>query len=156
MRKIRELYGEHPVHLLVVTGCFALTAYVVTLVAADPSLPQILLWFVGAVVAHDLLLFPVYAAADRALPRNRSAHRVLNYVRAPTLGSVLLLLLFLPGIIEQGAATYRAATGMNQHPFLARWLLITATLFVISAACYLFRVTRHRKVRDRTKLQKRS
>ena len=48
-------------------------------------------------------------------------------------------LLFLPGIIEQGAPTYLAATGQTQEPFLGRWLLLTAALFATSAAVYTVR-----------------
>ena len=37
-----------------------------------------------------------------------------NYLRIPALGSGLTLLVFLPGIVEQGASTYLAATGQTQ------------------------------------------
>jgi hypothetical protein len=52
----------------------------------------------------------------------------------------LTLLIFLPGIIEQGAPTYLAATGQTQQPFLGRWLLLTAVMFGISAAAYAARL----------------
>ena len=52
----------------------------------------------------------------------------------------LTLLIFLPGIIEQGAPTYRAATGQTQQPFLGRWLLLTAAMFALSAICYAARL----------------
>jgi hypothetical protein len=61
---------------------------------------------------------------------------VLNYVRVPALGAGLTLLVFLPGIIKQGAPTYVAATGQTQDPFLGRWLMFTAAMFAVSAACY--------------------
>ena len=51
----------------------------------------------------------------------------------------LLLLIFLPGIIEQGAPTYRAATGLTQAPYLSRWLLLTAAFYLASALCYAVR-----------------
>lgn len=44
--------------------------------------------------------------------------------------------MFLPGIIEQGASTYLAATGQTQQPFLGRWLLLTAAMFGASAIVY--------------------
>ena len=53
----------------------------------------------------------------------------------PTLAAALLLLIFLPGIIEQGAPTYRAATGLTQTPYLSRWLLLTAVFYAASTAC---------------------
>jgi len=54
----------------------------------------------------------------------------------PTLASGLLLVLFLPGIIQQGGPTYQAATGLTQQPFLSRWLLLTAGFYLISAVWY--------------------
>ena len=57
----------------------------------------------------------------------------------PTLAAGLLLLIFLPGIIEQGAPTYQAATGQTQAPYLSRWLLLTAAFYLASALCYAVR-----------------
>jgi hypothetical protein len=118
---------------------------------------SIIVWFAAAVVAHDLVLFPVYACLDCLLSRTRAkpaASRayprvpVLNYLRVPALGASLTLLVFLPGIIKQGATTYRAATGQTQDPFLARWLLLTAAMFSVSAGIYGVRVASvHRRTR---------
>lgn len=154
-------------HLVLMLGGFALLGYVLATVGVqtlwNPRVwwQSILVWFLVAVIAHDLVLFPLYALADRGLlgslrvgrrvhrPRCRAVPAV-NYVRVPALGSGLLLLVFFPGIVEQGGATYLAATGQTQDVFLARWLLISATMFGISAACYAIRVgvsrrTTHRK-----------
>ncbi len=65
---------------------------------------------------------------------------MLNYIRVPALGAGLTLLVFLPGIIEQGAPTYLAATGQTQELFLGRWLLLTAAMFAISAVVYAIRL----------------
>jgi hypothetical protein len=64
----------------------------------------------------------------------------LNYVRVPTLAAGLSLLLFFPGIIEQGQFTYVAATGQNQQPFFGRWLLLVAALYGFSALAYAARL----------------
>jgi hypothetical protein len=106
---------------------------------------SIAVWFAAAVIAHDLLLFPIYALADRILWAGRLPGRPLgvpvrNYLRIPALGSGLTLLVFLPGIIGQGASTYLAATGQTQEPFLGRWLLLTAAMFTTSAIVYLLRL----------------
>lgn len=150
MNRFSEFCGANPLQLLALIGCFALAGYVYLQISAEPALPRMLLWFAGAVVAHDLVLFPVYALADRSLTGATDmlrAHRrtppavpAINYIRLPALGSGLLLLLFFPGIIEQGSATYLAATGQTQQPFLGRWLLITAALFAISAVLYAIRL----------------
>jgi hypothetical protein len=143
--RFRRAYGAHPAHLLTLLLCFALTGYVVQQLSGNPSLPRMLVWFAGAVVAHDLVAFPLYALADRAarsgMDRVTRAARVppLNYVRVPALGSGLLFITYLPGIVRQGAATFHAATGRTQEPFLLRWLILTAGMFAISAAVYSIR-----------------
>ena len=39
-----------------------------------------------------------------------------------------------------GRPDHRAATGQTQQPFLGRWLLLTATMFAVSAAVYAVRL----------------
>jgi hypothetical protein len=151
----RRIYGSHPLHLLTLLAGFALFGYVIASVKPtalwNPNTwwQSIAVWFAVAIIAHDLVLFPLYALADRLLlsaGRIRSGRGdapvpLLNYVRVPALASGLSLLVFLPGIIEQGAPTYMAATGQTQDPFLGRWLLLTAAVFAISAAVYAIRLT---------------
>lgn len=155
-----RLYGSRPLHLLTMIAGFALLGYVVATVKpaalwnADVWWQSIVVWFAAAVVAHDLVLFPVYACLDRLLSRRppRPGPRVplLNHLRVPALGAGLTLLVFLPGIIEQGGATYRAATGQTQDPFLGRWLLLTAAMFAASAAIYAARMA---MARPRTRVR---
>lgn len=144
----RRLYGSGPLHLLTLVAGFALFGYVVA--AATPAAlwnprtwwQSIAVWFAAAIIAHDLVLFPVYALIDRMLLSSRRLPTrvpLLNYIRVPTLASGLTLLVFLPGIIEQGAPTYLAATGQTQEPFLGRWLLLTAAMFGASAVVYAVR-----------------
>ncbi|MCV7217514.1 hypothetical protein H7J51_19750 [Mycobacterium crocinum] len=156
-RTFRKLYGSHPLHLLTLIGGFALFGYVVaTLGPAQLWNPQtwwqsIAVWFAASIIAHDLVLFPVYALVDRILvvatPRRRTdAERprvpALNYIRIPLIGAALTLVIFLPGIIEQGAPTFHAATGLTQEPYLGRWLLLTAILFGVSALAYALALIR--------------
>ncbi|MCA1693361.1 MAG: hypothetical protein LC749_00770 [Actinobacteria bacterium] len=153
IERIRGFYGAHPLHLLALLGCFALAGYAALQTSADPSWPTIGLWFLGAVIAHDLVLFPLYALADRSLSAGlrslrpgsrpgRTPPRVpaVNYLRVPILGTGLLFLLFFPGIIQQGRQTYLEATGLTQEPYLNRWLLLTAAMFAISAITYAARL----------------
>ncbi len=163
-----RLYGSRPLHLLTMIAGFALLGYVVatvkpvTLWNPDVWWQSILVWFGAAVVAHDLVLFPVYACLDRLLSRSRTSSPararprlpVLNYLRVPTLGAGLTLLVFLPGIIEQGATTYRAATGQTQDPFLGRWLLLTGAMFALSAGIYAARSAMVRRRVDHPAFQK--
>ena len=153
-------YGAHPVHLLTMVAGFALLGYV--LMALRPAAlwnpgtwwQSVAVWFAAAVIAHDLVLFPLYAAADAALgrlsgrriPASEPKVPLRNYIRVPALGAGLTLLVFLPGIIEQGADTYHAATGQTQEPFLGRWLLLVAVLFAGSAVSYAARLFRARRL----------
>jgi hypothetical protein len=150
----KNSYGSHPLHLLTMVSGFALLGYIVatfkpsTLWNPGTWWQSIAVWFAAAVIGHDLLLFPLYALADRILAmrlgRRKARHhpKVLahNHIRVPALGAGLTLLIFLPGIIEQGAPTYQAATGQTQQPFLGRWLLLTAAMFAISAIAYATRL----------------
>ncbi len=160
LTRFRAVYGSHPLHLLTLIAGFALFGYVLatikpaTLWNPNTWWQSIIVWFAAAIIAHDLLLFPVYAFVDRILlagsrirpPRSETSVPVLNYVRVPALGAGLTLLMFLPGIIEQGAPTYAAATGQTQEPFLGRWLLLTAALFATSAGLYAIRLVLARRV----------
>lgn len=128
--------------LLVLLACVALAAGAATIVAGEPSWIRMAVWFLAAVAVHDGLLLPLYAGADRALvalaPRTRVP--LVNHVRVPVLGAGLTLLLFLPGIVRQGEAVVLGATGLDQSPFLGRWLLLVAALFAMSALVYGVRV----------------
>lgn len=155
----QRLYGDRIFHLIILLATFALAAYAVSVLGVknlfNPAVwwQSIAVWFLVAIIAHDLILFPLYSLADRLLPRARrtpSRHvPFINYVRIPTLAAGLLLVMFLPGIIKQGAETYQAATGLTQEPFLTRWLLVTAALYLVSALAYVVKTAvRHRRSTD--------
>jgi hypothetical protein len=135
---VARLYGDRLFHLIVVVAAFALGGYAISVLGVrNLFIPEVWwqsigVWFAVAVIGHDLILFPLYALADRLLTimsRNRPARgkrsippsarvHVLNHLRVPTLAAGLLLVMFLPGIIQQGAPIYRAATGLTQAPLL--------------------------------------
>lgn len=152
LSRYRDFYGAHPLHLLTMLAGFALLGYIVATIKPqtlwNPQVwwQSIIVWFAAAVIAHDLVLFPIYALADRLLAvpaeRRRRPAKVpaINYIRIPAMASGLALLLFLPGIIEQGKPTYLAATGQTQDLFLGRWLLLTAAVFGVSAVAYGIRL----------------
>jgi hypothetical protein len=160
LNRFRTVYGSNPLHLLTLVAGFALFGYVVatikptTLWNTNTWWQSILVWFAAAIIAHDLVLFPVYALIDRILvtgsrlrPRAKVSVSALNYVRIPAMGAGLTLLVFLPGIIEQGAPAYTAATGQNQEPFLGRWLMLTAVMFAVSAVLYGVRLAVARRAK---------
>ncbi len=160
LERFRAVYGSNPLHLLTLIAGFALFGYVLatikpsTLWNPNTWWQSILVWFAAAIVAHDLVLFPIYSLVDRILvagsrlrPRVELSVPALNYVRIPAMGAALTLLVFLPGIIQQGAPVYAAATGQTQEPFLGRWLLLTAAMFATSAVVYAIRMVAARRVR---------
>ena len=155
--RFTAFYGSNPLHLLGTIAAWALAGYVVTLLGPqalwNPKVwwQSIAVWFLAAIIAHDLVLFPLYALADRSFTGALAAVRgrwtgpsprvsPLNYLRVPTLAAGLSLLLFFPGIIQQGQFSYIAATGQNQQPFFGRWLLLVAALYGLSALAYAVRL----------------
>jgi hypothetical protein len=155
-----RLYGDRLFHLVAVLAALALGAYTISVLGVrnlfNPTVwwQSIAVWFAVAVIGHDLILFPLYSLADRLLSAPRRSpvgHRaaaarnpprripITNYLRMPTLAAALLLLIFLPGIIEQGAPTYRAATGLTQTPYLSRWLLLSAAFYDAGTVSYAIR-----------------
>jgi hypothetical protein len=151
MRRVWRHYGAGPLHLLSLVACFALTGYVVTRVWTAPHHLQILVWFGGAVIIHDLLLFPLYAVADRSLAAAAAARRHpdrlpevpwINHVRVPAVVSAVLLAVSFPLVFRLSERTYHAATGLSTAPYLNRWLFVTGVLFAGSAVLYAVRLGR--------------
>ncbi|MEV3901869.1 hypothetical protein AB0K11_06045 [Mycobacterium sp. NPDC050551] len=152
--RFRAVYGSHPLHLLTLIAGFALLGEVIATIGwralwnTNVWWQSIAVWFAAAVILHDLVLFPLYALADRVLTltlRIPMPVPVLNHLRIPALGAGLTLLMFLPGIISQGGPAYTAATGQTQEPFLGRWLLLTAAMFTASAVVYAVRLATARR-----------
>jgi hypothetical protein len=138
-----------PFLLLLLACSFALAGYAGVRLFADDWF-EVVLWFVGAAVVHDLVLLPLYAVADRALVRAAGAagrRRRAAYVRVPAVLSGLLLLVWFPLISGRVAARYESATALSGSVFLGRWLLITALLFAGSALLLVVRLRRATKER---------
>ncbi|MGW5398112.1 hypothetical protein [Streptomyces sp. NPDC003952] len=142
----RRRYGASPLHLLLTLACFALALYAgIRLLKGDTM--GVVIWFVGAALLHDLVLLPAYSVTDRAaqfLLRSRTSasgtlpRPSVNYLRVPAFISGVLFLVWWPLILQQGGH-YTASTGLSADGFLARWLLITAGLFLASAIVLLVR-----------------
>ncbi|MGO9783305.1 MAG: hypothetical protein ACLPKE_01865 [Streptosporangiaceae bacterium] len=147
MRRLLRWYGAGPLHLLALLAGFALAGYAALQLV--PSRPLgVAVWFVGAVIGHDLLLVPLYSLADRsalAVIRHRApglpAVGWINYVRVPAALSGLLLLVWFPLILRLTTA-YQASTTLSPAPYLWHWLAVTGTLFLLSAAAFAVRLRR--------------
>ncbi|MBA2630558.1 MAG: hypothetical protein H0U84_06010 [Thermoleophilaceae bacterium] len=142
MRVFRNLYGAGPLHLVGVLLSFAVAAYALSRALDLTGAPdRILLWLGGAIVAHDLVLFPIYAllgllAAGVLVPggrRTRLRIAALNHLRVPALASGLLLLVWFPLVANRAPGGFMRTTGLSSDVYFGRWLLITAVLFAGSA-----------------------
>lgn len=149
--RFRRMYGASPLQLLaLVASLLVAGAAVAGLFQSFPGPPvvQVLAWFVGAIVAHDLVLLPLYSLLDRiAFGRDRTRRApdrrsAVAYIRVPTLLSGLLLLVFFPEILRLGDRDFFVASGLHQRVFLVRYLLTCAALFAGSAIAYAFSLRR--------------
>jgi hypothetical protein len=145
MSRLIRWYGAGPLHLLTMVGCFAVAGY-----AAAKLLPNNLIgipvWFVGAVIGHDLILMPLYTLADRsvtAVLRHRQpslpAVPWINYLRVPTALAGLLLLIWFP-LIFRLPTGFPASTTLSLNPYLWHWLAVTGALFLLSATALALRL----------------
>ncbi|MEU3862592.1 hypothetical protein AB0F03_35625 [Streptomyces sp. NPDC028722] len=150
MTRFVRWYGSGPLHLLVLIASFALTAYaMVRLFAVRPL--EVVIWFVGAAVLHDLILLPLYSLADLSalsVLRHRTADGPavpwINYLRVPAFLSGLLLLVWFP-LVFRLAVPYPGDTGLSDRVYLGRWLAITGVLFAASAVAFAIRLRRARR-----------
>ncbi|HEX7354661.1 MAG TPA: hypothetical protein VF288_07485 [Mycobacteriales bacterium] len=149
----RRHYGAHPLQLLALLATFALSGYAFYRASMGPLPVRMLVWFVAAIVGHDLVLYPLYALADRSwhvVSRRRRVQRdrvrpavpAVNHVRVPVVLSGMLLIAFWGTISGQGDAAFFAASDHHFAPYLGRWLAITGVLFAISAVLYAARLGR--------------
>jgi hypothetical protein len=145
MNRFSRWYGAGPLHLLTMIGSFALAGY-----AAAELLPNnavgIPVWLVGAVIAHDLILFPLYTLADRSAvavlghrPGRLPAVPWINYLRVPAVLSGILLLIWFPLILRL-PTRFPATTALPLDPYLWHWLAVTGALFLLSAAALAVRL----------------
>jgi hypothetical protein len=158
MRRFRSLYGGGPLHAALMVGCFAFAGYLASLILHASNPWWIVVWFVGAIVAHDLVLLPLYSALDRVLWRRRATGKEppvpwRNHVRVPVVISGTLLLITFPLVLRLSEPGYVRATGLHTSVYLGRWLLVTAAIFGASAFLYgarwARRATRERAVARR-------
>jgi hypothetical protein len=131
---MRARYGASPLHLLAHLAAFALVAWALLQALQLGGWQRIVLWLVGAVVLHDMVLWPAYTTLDRL---GRTARP--NYVRVPLGISALLLLVFFPVVCGKGEAAYTRVSGESWEGYAARWLLVSAALFIVSGALYVMR-----------------
>ena len=131
-------YGAGPLHLLINIAALAVAAYAFTRIFGGTQPWNVVLWFVGAVVLHDLIAFPLYTGLNRLALGRRM--RSVNHVRVPALLSGISFIVFFPLILGLGDGRYERSTTLSPDVYLGRWLLLCGTLFAASALIYALRV----------------
>jgi hypothetical protein len=138
MSRLARSYGAGPVHLIAHLALLPLAAWALLQIFAVDNTGRILLWLAGAVIAHDLILLPLYSVLDRASQRVLAGTAV-NYVRIPLGLALLLALVYLPQLSGKGDPQFRRVSGQGFDAPVERWLLATAALFAISGVVLLAR-----------------
>lgn len=151
--RFRRRYGASPMHLVGHLLGFAVVAVAFARIFSGGAVRDVILWYLGLALAHDLIFMPAYAGLDRLcrtlaarLPRRGvTGIPVINHVRAPSLVSGLLLIIYFPLITGRSDGTYFALSGHHlTHHYARNWLLLTAALFAGSGLIYALRVARTR------------
>lgn len=147
MRRFARAYGAGPAHLAGLVVSLALVVYGAARIFQHPHAEQVVEWFVLAIVAHDLVLLPLYTLLWRGASRVVGGVRrpaLLPHVAAPALISLLLLIVWLPLILGKGQLTPLSTLPLDGY--LSRWLILSAGLFVGSGLLYGLRAAReHRR-----------
>lgn len=148
--RFRYEYGAQPLHLIAVVTSLLLSGYGLLRINDLDNTGRILIWIVAAALLHDLVALPLYSvfsriahsAAGRAIESRAMMLHALNHVRVPAGLSLLLLLVYLPLILRIAPDAYMATTGQDLNPYLGRWLLISAAMFLLSGLIYAIRLRR--------------
>jgi len=148
--RFRYEYGAQPLHLIAVAVSLLLSGYGLLRITELPGAGRIFLWLLVAALLHDLVALPLYSAllriahgaAGRAIESRGAMLLALNHVRIPAAISALLLLVYFPLILRIDPESYEATTGIGLDPYLGRWLLISAALFLGSGVIYALRLRR--------------
>jgi len=139
--RFQRLYGSTPLHVIAHVVLFVLFAYVVLQIFDTRAIGNIVVWFVAALILHDLLVLPLYAGLDR-LGQRVVRGSAINYVRVPAGLSLLFLLLFYPPMFGRNEGSFSRVAGVEPTGYLERWLLVTGALFALAAVLYAARVRR--------------
>ena len=104
------------------------------------------MWFIGAVIGHDLVLMPLYMLADRSVTacsgtgrRNCRLCRGSTTCASPRRLSGMLLLVWFP-LIFRIPAHSPCTTDLSLNPYLGHWVAVTGVLFLLSAVVFALRL----------------
>ncbi len=148
----RRAYGASPLHLLAVIASFAIAGYAFFMIFKAPAPESMLLFFGLAIIAHDMIAFPLYSSLNYVAGRTTKAVEpgetdvtgvpAINYLRVPFILSAICFVMFFPLILGLSSERYEASTGLDAGVFMGRWLGICAVVFTVSALLYAIRLRR--------------
>ncbi len=88
-QRLRAFYGARLLHLVGLVAVLGVSAYAIVQVAGRPDFRAMAVWFLGAVILHDLVFLPAYSAINGLIAsagpvrrRRTGALVVLNHLRA--------------------------------------------------------------------------
>jgi hypothetical protein len=143
----RRRYGASPLHLLGHLAAFAIAYYALSEVLLSKYSHPVnwVAWFAGGALLHDLLFLPIYVILDAIARRGVAGHPrhgvdAINHIRVPVVMAGTMFLVYFPLILGDGRENYVNDVGHGPPDFLARWLLICAALFGVSALAYAVRL----------------
>jgi hypothetical protein len=136
-------YGASPVHLLAHLALLPLAGWAILQVLDFRGARDVIIWFVAALILHDLVAVPLYTTLDRVARRARvRGVQATNYVRVPAFMSGVTLLVFFPLILGKSDGSLHYLSGVTPTGYLGRWLLLVAGSFAISGVLLGIRVAR--------------
>lgn len=136
-------YGASPVHLLAHLLLLPLVAWAVLQALDFRGARDVVVWFVAALILHDLLALPLYSALDRVAQRARvRGVPVINHIRFGAVVSGVTFLVYFPLILGKSTGSLRYLSGVEPEGYLGRWLLLSAAAWGLSALVLGVRLVR--------------
>lgn len=149
MAVLRRRYGASPLHLLAHLVLLALAAWAVLQALSARGARDVAIWFLAALVLHDLVGLPLYSALDRVAQRARvRGVAAVNHVRFVAVVGGVSLLVFFPLILGKSDGNLRYVSGVTPSGYLGRWLLLCAGAALASALVLVVRVARADQLHD--------
>lgn len=110
-----------------------------------PALIRLPIWLGGAVFVDDFVIAPIVIAVGWLLTRRLSGSAVLGYVRTAMLYIGLTSLIALPLLLRQGMGANETVLARN---YLRDWLLLEATIVLVTLTAFVVRRFRRRAASD--------
>ena len=91
MSRFARMYGAGPLHLFSALASFAVAGYAIVKIRELGAAGNVAVWFIGVVIAHDLLLLPLYSLVQRIAFRLAGVNTVGARPDAPPPTRLLLI-----------------------------------------------------------------